>query len=207
MPGYRPSTAAQRISRPTCHRTYDIDANQPRAVGHRRGVMAYGAGNVTTLLLAHGTPVATHGSCRGNGRSRPRVPCGADRVLHMYGRSCGWLTVLRWTTGHDLGVDIAGNALRRDWVGVESTPAARSSLSSSPRPPRHSAPLFAAVTADMEATLAKAQEPHSQTDRSPAPAASMLVLRPRVRPQREAVVDELVREYSATRTGRPTTQP
>lgn len=83
------------------------------------GVMIYGAGNVTELMLAHRAPWPTApllslmvdlGLC---------VALWGDRALQLYNRKAGWLVVLRWATAAmTWALNVAGSALRHDWVGV-----------------------------------------------------------------------------------------
>ncbi|GAA4224240.1 hypothetical protein FHR32_002895 [Streptosporangium album] len=97
--------------------------NVNRAVwGVAVGVMVYGAGNVTGLLIAHGVHPAIAWMLS------PMVDLGlivalmGGRALDRYGVRAGWLTMLRWTAGlMTWSLNIAGPALAPggvDTVGV-----------------------------------------------------------------------------------------
>lgn len=86
------------------------------------GVMVYGAGNVTGLLVSHGVHAAIAWMLS------PMVDLGlivalvGGRALDRYGVRAGWLTVLRWTAGlMTWSLNVAGPALAPggvDAVGV-----------------------------------------------------------------------------------------
>ncbi|GAA2870532.1 hypothetical protein GCM10010517_30760 [Streptosporangium fragile] len=86
------------------------------------GVMVYGAGNVTGLLVAHGVHPAIAWMLS------PMVDLGlivalvGGRALDRYGVRAGWLTMLRWTAGlMTWSLNVAGPALAPggvDGVGV-----------------------------------------------------------------------------------------
>lgn len=86
------------------------------------GVMVYGAGNVTGLVVAHGVHPAIAWMLS------PMVDLGlivalvGGRALDRYGVRAGWLTVLRWTAGlMTWSLNAAGPALHldgADGVGV-----------------------------------------------------------------------------------------
>ncbi|WP_406319140.1 hypothetical protein OHA77_17700 [Streptosporangium sp. NBC_01639] len=97
--------------------------NVNRAVwGVAVGVMVYGAGNVTGLLVAHGVHAAIAWMLS------PMVDLGlivalvGGRALDRYGVRAGWLTMLRWTAGlMTWSLNVAGPALAPggvDAVGV-----------------------------------------------------------------------------------------
>jgi len=111
--------------------------------GVAAGVMIYGAGNVTALLLAHATPWPTAWLLSGMVDLGLCIALWGDRVLHTYGRSDSWLTALRWiTAAMTWALNVAGNALpvrvmRTGSVWV-SIPAGRCCWSSLPRRPARS---------------------------------------------------------------------
>ena len=86
------------------------------------GVMVYGAGNVTGLLIEHGVHRAIAWMLS------PMVDLGlivalmGGRALDRYGVRAGWLIVLRWTAGlMTWSLNVAAPALAPggvDWVGV-----------------------------------------------------------------------------------------
>ncbi|MGC5013145.1 hypothetical protein ACLQ2R_20500 [Streptosporangium sp. DT93] len=81
------------------------------------GVMVYGAGNVTGLLIAHGVHRAIAWMLS------PMVDLGlivaliGGRALDRYGVRAGWLIVLRWTAGlMTWSLNVASPALHPDGV-------------------------------------------------------------------------------------------
>jgi hypothetical protein len=87
--------------------------------GIAAGVMAYGAINVTALLIDHGVHPLIAPLLSLMVDLAMCVGLWSDRVLHQYGRRDGWVTALRWiTAGMTLALNIARPCLDGDPVGV-----------------------------------------------------------------------------------------
>lgn len=160
--------------------------------GIAAGVMVYGAGNVTALLLAHHTPWPTAWLLSGMVDLGLCVALWSDRILHSYGRSSGWLIVLRWVTAAMTWMlNVAGNALHRDWVGVAIHSCGPVLLvvvaESAGAIQRH----VAAIVADIEAALADTRSP-ARTAAAPKPAPTS-----RSRRSKDQVVEDLVARMRA----------
>ena len=87
--------------------------------GVAAGVMAYGAVNVTPLLIEHGV---LRWAAPGLPLMVDLAMCiglWGDRIMHQYGRKAGWVTVLRWiTAAMTLLLNVSGPVLGLDWVGL-----------------------------------------------------------------------------------------
>lgn len=166
--------------------------------GIAAGVMVYGAGNVTALLLAHATPWPTAWLLSSMVDLGLCVALWGDRVLHMYGRSESWLTALRWiTAAMTWALNVAGNALpvhgRADWVGVGIHSCGPLLLvvvaEAAGAIQRH----VTAIIGDIESALSNttARKPAPTAPTKPAPAT-----RPTSTPDQRPGKDEIVAELA-----------